>query len=93
MIIQCGPLTGRNYTRTATAIENTELVVWSRGALDRLLRNRPDLRQQLLTVLGERMAENRKIAKALVIRDEQPSQQVNVIRGSMRNVSSLAQDA
>jgi CRP-like cAMP-binding protein len=72
-------LTGRNYTMTAAVAENAELVVWTREALDTLLRNRSDLRQQLLTVLGERLAENQKIAKALLIRDEQLRQDLNVV--------------
>jgi CRP-like cAMP-binding protein len=72
-------LTGRNYTMTATVTENAELVAWTAEALDALLRNRPDLRQQLLTVLGERVAENQKLAKALLARDEQPDQQLNVV--------------
>ena len=72
-------LTGRNYTMTATVTENAELVAWTPAALDALLRNRPDLRQQLLTVLGERVAENQKLAKALLARDEQPDQQLNVV--------------
>jgi CRP-like cAMP-binding protein len=72
-------LTRRNYTMTATVTENAELVAWTPEALDALLRNRPDLRQQLLTVLGERVAENQKLAKALLARDEQPDQQLNVV--------------
>ena len=72
-------LTGRNYTMTATVVENAELVVWTREALETLLRNRPDLRQQLLTILGERLAENQKLAKALLARDEQPEQKLNVV--------------
>jgi CRP-like cAMP-binding protein len=72
-------LTRRNYTMTATVTENAELVAWTPEALDALLRNRPDLRQQLLTVLGERVAENQKLAKALLARDEQPEQQLNVV--------------
>jgi CRP-like cAMP-binding protein len=70
-------LTGRNYTMTATVLENAELVVWTREALDSLLQNRPDLRQQMLAVLGERMAENQKLAKAMLTRDEQPHQEIN----------------
>ena len=72
-------LTGRNYTMTATVAENAELVVWTREALDSLLRSRPDLLQQLLTVLEERMAENQKLTRALLTRDEQPDQQLNVV--------------
>jgi CRP-like cAMP-binding protein len=72
-------LTGRNYTMTATVTENAELVVWTREALDTLLRNRPDLCQQLLTVLGERVAENQRLAKALLTRSEQPHQELDVV--------------
>jgi CRP-like cAMP-binding protein len=72
-------LTGRNYTMTATVLENAELVVWTREALDSLLQNRPDLRQQMLAVLGERMAENQKLAKAMLTRDEQPHEEINAV--------------
>jgi CRP-like cAMP-binding protein len=72
-------VTGRSYTMTATVVENAELVVWTREALESLLRNRPDLRQQLLTVLGERLSENQKLARALLARDEQPDQALDVV--------------
>jgi CRP-like cAMP-binding protein len=51
-------LTRRNYCMTATVTEAAELGFWSLEALDSLLHNRPDLCQQLLTILGEKMAEN-----------------------------------
>lgn len=51
-------LTRRNYCMTATVTEDAELGFWSPEALDSLLHNRPDLCQQLLVILGEKMAEN-----------------------------------
>lgn len=64
---------------TATVTENAELAVWTRETLHTLLRNRPDLRQQLLTVLGERVAENQRLMKAMLTRDEQPRRKLNVV--------------
>ena len=84
-------LTGRNYTMTATATEDAELVVWIREELDTLLRNRPDLRQQLLTVLGERMTENQKLAKAMLARDEQPRQAMKVVKAARTGQLSAPQ--
>lgn len=72
-------LTERNYAMTATVTENAELVVWTREELELLLRRRPELCRQLLTVLGERMAENHKLVKSILTRDEQPHQESNVI--------------
>lgn len=72
-------LTGRNYSMTATVTEDAELAFWPTQALDSLLRKRPDFCRQLLVILGEKMAENQKIAKALVSRDEPPLQQSNVV--------------
>lgn len=84
-------LTGRNYTMTATATEDAELVVWIREELDTLLRNRPDLRQQLLTVLGERVTENQKLAKAMLARDEQPRQAMKVVKAARTGQLSVPQ--
>jgi len=84
-------LTGRNYTMTATATEDAELVVWIREELDTLLRNRPDLRQQLLTVLGERVTENQKLAKAMLARDEQPRQAMKVVKAPRTGQLSVPQ--
>jgi len=51
-------LNRRNYCMAATVTEDAKLDFWSPEALDSLLHNRPDLCQQLLAILGERMAEN-----------------------------------
>jgi CRP-like cAMP-binding protein len=62
-------LTRRNYAMTATVTEAAELVFWSLGDLDSLLQRRSDLCRQLLEILGERMAENQKMMKAMLGRD------------------------
>jgi CRP-like cAMP-binding protein len=59
-------LTKRNYSMTATVGQNAELGFWPSEALQLLLRQRPELCQQLLAVLGERMSENQQVAKALL---------------------------
>src|ERR1700751_2679805 len=58
-------LTRRTYRMTATVVEDSEVSVWNFSALDTLLRRRPDYSQQMLTILGEKMAENQAITKAL----------------------------
>jgi CRP-like cAMP-binding protein len=58
-------LTRRNYCMTATVTEDAELGFWSPEALDSLLHNRPDLCEQLLGTLGEKMAENYKLEESL----------------------------
>ena len=65
-------LTRRDYAMTATVTEDAELGYWSFAALDSLLRKHPEYCKELLAVLGERMAENLRIAKALMTREEQP---------------------
>ena len=68
-------LTRRNYTMTATVTEDAELVFWSLRELDTLLQERPDFCRQLLEILGERMAENQKMMKALLSKDQLPLEQ------------------
>jgi CRP-like cAMP-binding protein len=65
-------LTRRNYAMTATVTEDAELVFWSLSELDSLLQRRSDLCRQLLEILGERMAENQKMMKAMLSKDQQP---------------------
>ena len=65
-------LTRRNYAMTATVTEDAELVFWSLSELDSLLQRRSDLCRQLLEILGERMAENQKMMKAVLSKDQQP---------------------
>ena len=68
-------LTGRKYSMTAVVTENAELGFLGRRALETLLRQHPDFRHTLLEILGEKMAENQKIAKALFMREETPAQE------------------
>jgi CRP-like cAMP-binding protein len=73
-------LTGKNYAMTATVTEDAVLGFWSRSALESLLRERPQYYRELLDLLGERMAENRKFLKAHLGQDEQqPVEQVGVV--------------
>jgi CRP-like cAMP-binding protein len=60
---------------TATVTEDAELVFWSLSELDSLLQKRSDFCRQLLEILGERMAENQKMMKALLSKDQQPLEQ------------------
>jgi CRP-like cAMP-binding protein len=68
-------LTRKNYAMTATVTEDAELVFWSLSELDSLLQKRSDFCRQLLEILGERMAENQKMMKALLSKDQQPLEQ------------------
>jgi hypothetical protein len=53
--------------------EDAELGFWSPDALDFLLHSRPDLCQPLLAILGEKIAENREVERALLTGDKQPA--------------------
>ena len=66
-------LTRHNYSMTATVTEDAELGFWSPDALDSLLHSRPDLCQPLLAILGEKIAENHEVERALLARDKQPA--------------------
>jgi|HubBroStandDraft_6_1064221.scaffolds.fasta_scaffold03926_7 CRP-like cAMP-binding protein len=72
-------LTGRNYNMTATVTENAELGFWGRQQLNALLRKHPDYCRALLEILGERMSENQKIAKSLLMREEPTEQESYVV--------------
>jgi hypothetical protein len=50
---------------TATVTENAELGFLSPEALVSLLRQRPELRQHLLTILSAKVAHSEQVAKAL----------------------------
>ncbi len=58
-------LTRRNYCMTATVTEDAELGFWSPEALDSLLHSRPDVCQQLLVILREKMAENYELEESI----------------------------
>jgi CRP-like cAMP-binding protein len=72
-------LSGRTYSMTATVTEKAELAFWDRKALNGLLREHPDYCRTLLEILGEKMAENQKLARAVLIRDEPSMQESYVV--------------
>jgi CRP-like cAMP-binding protein len=72
-------LTKRDYSMTATVTENAEVGFCSAQALDLLLRQRPDLSQELLAILAERMAENQQIVKAILGGESPPLQRTSVV--------------
>lgn len=58
-------ITKRRYSMTATVTEDAEGGIWTPGALNSLLLENPELSQQLLVLLCERMAENNETMKAV----------------------------
>jgi hypothetical protein len=62
-----------------TGTQDAELGLWSRKALDSLLRHHPDYCRTLLEILGEKISENQKIAKALLIKDVVSAQEPCVV--------------
>jgi CRP-like cAMP-binding protein len=66
-------LTNRDYSMTATVAQDAELGRWTCQELHSLLKQRRELCQQLLAVLGERILENQKVAKALLTRESPES--------------------
>lgn len=63
-------ITKRKYTMTATVTEDAEVGLWTPGALNTLLLQHPELCEQVLVLLCQRMAENHEVMKAL--QDKQP---------------------
>jgi CRP-like cAMP-binding protein len=72
-------LTGGKYSMTATVAEDAELGFWTRKAVESLLRQHRDYCRALLEILGEKMFENQKIAKALFVKQEPPAQESYVV--------------
>ncbi len=68
-------LTGRKYSMTATVTQNAELGFLDRKTLDQFLRQHPEYCRILLEILGEKMAENQRIARALAMREQPPAQE------------------
>lgn len=64
-------LTRHNYSMTATVTEDAELGFWSPDELDSLLRQRPDLCQLRLAILGMKIAEGHETERVLLTRDRQ----------------------
>jgi len=72
-------LTKRGYSMTATVTQDAELGFWPFEALDALLRKRPDFCHQLLRILGEKIAETRREAKAFLNKEKPHSQHSDVV--------------
>ena len=72
-------LTKSDYCMTATVTENAEVGFCSTQALDWLLQERPDFSQQLLAILGERMAENQRVGKAMLDKERPPLQRSRAV--------------
>jgi CRP-like cAMP-binding protein len=51
-------LTRQRYRMTATVLEGAERCMWNFSQLNTLLRKRRDFCEQMLVILGERMAES-----------------------------------
>jgi len=68
-------LTRRNYAMTATVTDDTELAFWALKDLDSLLKSAPTSADSLLGILGERMAENQRMMKALLSKEQLPLEQ------------------
>jgi CRP-like cAMP-binding protein len=65
-------LTGRNYSMTATVTNDAELRFISSQALKSLLREQPELCQQLLTILSAKIAQTEQATKAMVRKEKVP---------------------
>ena len=71
-------LTGRSYSMTATVTEDADLGFISIKALRNLLREQPELCQQLLTILSARMAETDQVRKAMLGKESVPEHEVGL---------------
>lgn len=65
-------LTGRDYSMTATVTDDAELGFLTARAVESLLREQPDLCQQLLTILSAKIAHTEQLTKALVRKENLP---------------------
>jgi CRP/FNR family cyclic AMP-dependent transcriptional regulator len=65
-------LTGRDYSMTATVTDDAELGFLTARAVESLLRDQPDLCQQLLTILSAKIAHTEQLTKALVRKENLP---------------------
>ena len=59
-------ITRRAYSMTATVTEDAELAFLSPEGLESLLRRRPELCEQLLVILGKRIATNNDFVHTLL---------------------------
>lgn len=66
-------LTKHNYSMTATVIEDAELGFLPPQVLDSLMRDYPDLCQELLAILNERMLQIQQLQTVLLHKEKQPA--------------------
>ena len=59
-------LSKRNYSMTATVMEDAELGFLPPQVLDSLIRDNPDLCQELVTILNERMVQIQQLQRELL---------------------------
>jgi CRP-like cAMP-binding protein len=72
-------LTKRDYSMTATVTEDAKLGFCSARSLDLLLQKRPELCQQLLAILAERMADNQRLVNAMLDKDKEPLERSGMV--------------
>ena len=72
-------LTQRAYSMTATIIEDAELGLLPRPALEHLLRNNPSLGKELLLILGEKALEIKRMKQGLTEDERLPLRPMNVV--------------
>ena len=65
-------LTKRNYSMTATVTQDAELGFLSTQALQELLREHPEFCQELLKILGAKLAHTEQVTKALLRKERPP---------------------
>jgi CRP/FNR family transcriptional regulator, cyclic AMP receptor protein len=65
-------LTGRGYSMTATVTDDAELGFLTAHAVESLLREQPELCQQLLTILSAKIAHTEQLTKALAHNEKLP---------------------
>ena len=72
-------LTKGDYSMTATVTEDAEVGFCSVRALNVLLQERPELCQQLLAILAERMADNQRVVNAMLDKDKEPLERSGMV--------------
>lgn len=71
-------LTGRNYSMTATVTEDAEVGFISIKALKGLLREQPELCQQLLSILSAQIAQTEQVRNAMLARESNPDHELGL---------------
>lgn len=72
-------LTKGTYSMTATVTDNAQLGFLSLEAIEQLLRDDPNLCQELLSILGEKVREIQRLQQSLLEKGQQPAQLSRVV--------------